>query len=609
VREVSDACTQALQSALPATPRHAPQKPSVRRSKTSPWARAAAAGDSDDSDESSRQAAVAPVPIWQKFARSKTGGSQLLRAGSMKESVGPRSVQELEANLARGLLSQRPVGRRGKSPKRQLQEAARQDEDEEEEAEEAAPAQVATSSRKSFVRIMPDPIPVEEPEVVAKQPSKVGAHASDNSGASNDSRQDNKLLMSVTATSSGNNVRIRNRKRTMTSDQILQQRMRELAEEASLNFQWTTRSEGTELATSRFKAIPIAFFLFGLLPWDECDRPRLSKAYQWALRAIAALCVIAFILPASTVSALTGGFACAEGEVCWQQGTVGMLPLPVGAVFIFVQFYWQHVQEPLEETFLLLHDVSVERGYVQWLSRTARLEKVGFAVMWLCIMVGDILNIYLSAARMLSVSAILHCASIGLFSGVILCVTYGMVRVCHSMSTLVDVFCCEVVGKIRLREIGHLWNMTQATMRQASTVVEMCVLTLIFVLSFAVPCLLVDGGLMGDNTLTADNLIAGLLVTCGILYMLLLAAMISEKSTRVPALVNAISFGSGTEWERQLTVDYIASSAAGFYVCGMRLTSGLIAKVMYAWCIIAVSLITRLVTPDNSQSMSGGMGI
>lgn len=76
--------------------------------------------------------------------------------------------------------------------------------------------------------------------------------------------------------------------------------------------------------------------------------------------------------------------------------------------------------------------------------------------------------------------------------------------------------------------------------------------------------------------------------------MLLLAATISEQCTRVPALVNAISFGEGTEIARGQTVDYISNSAAGFYVFGTRLTLAMVVKYMYFWCIVVVGLITRL---------------
>lgn len=63
---------------------------------------------------------------------------------------------------------------------------------------------------------------------------------------------------------------------------------------------------------------------------------------------------------------------------------------------------------------------------------------------------------------------------------------------------------------------------------------------------------------------------------------------------RVPAFVNAVSFGPGTERARQHTVDYIASSAAGFYVLDTRLTTAMVVKMTYIWCIVVVAAFTRL---------------
>jgi len=90
------------------------------------------------------------------------------------------------------------------------------------------------------------------------------------------------------------------------------------------------------------------------------------------------------------------------------------------------------------------------------------------------------------------------------------------------------------------------------------------------------------------------TLLPGFCVTCGILYSLVLAAMVSEKSARVPALINAVSFGPGTELARQQTVDYVTSSAAGFYVFDMRLTTERVVKFIYVWCLVVMGVLTRL---------------
>lgn len=86
----------------------------------------------------------------------------------------------------------------------------------------------------------------------------------------------------------------------------------------------------------------------------------------------------------------------------------------------------------------------------------------------------------------------------------------------------------------------------------------------------------------------------GLLVFCAIAYMLFLAAAISDKCSRVPALVNAVAFGEEMGIERQRAVDYIASSAAGFYVLGMRLTTAVVVKLVYVCVVVVAGLVTKM---------------
>jgi len=180
-----------------------------------------------------------------------------------------------------------------------------------------------------------------------------------------------------------------------------------------------------------------------------------------------------------------------------------------------------------------------------------------------------------------------------IFSGVILCLAYGVGYISRSLSTMIDAFCSSIVATKSPQEVAHIWNMTQAVLRKASISVEHCLLVLCMILAMMVPLTLIDGA-FGARSAPLPTLLPGILIICGILYVFLLAAAISEQCTRVPALINAICFGEGTEVARQQTVDYIRSSAAGFYVFGMRLTLVMVVKFMYLWCIVVVSMMTRL---------------
>lgn len=89
----------------------------------------------------------------------------------------------------------------------------------------------------------------------------------------------------------------------------------------------------------------------------------------------------------------------------------------------------------------------------------------------------------------------------------------------------------------------------RALHRKASADVEPCLLALCGMLALSIPFLVVDIAVVGTRSV---HLLPGFLVSSGIVYALLAAAAVSEKCGRVPALINAMSFGAGTERKRQL---------------------------------------------------------
>lgn len=58
-----------------------------------------------------------------------------------------------------------------------------------------------------------------------------------------------------------------------------------------------------------------------------------------------------------------------------------------------LQFALRRQQMPVEETFELLRDTALERGYQDWLRSRARLEKTLFVLVWITIIVAHILSL------------------------------------------------------------------------------------------------------------------------------------------------------------------------------------------------------------------------
>jgi len=157
---------------------------------------------------------------------------------------------------------------------------------------------------------------------------------------------------------------------------------------------------------------------------------------------------------------------------------------------------------------------------------------------------------------------------------------------------MIDKFCCDVVDGMPVSEVAELWNVTQAVLRKASSSIEQCMLALGIAVACVVPLVLVDIVLDPNGT---SGPLAPSIVALGVVHMAMTAAMITDKCLRVPALVNAVSFGPGTDLQRQQVVDYVVSSSAGFYIFSTRLTTVTILKFAYGWSVVAVGIVTKVV--------------
>lgn len=258
-------------------------------------------------------------------------------------------------------------------------------------------------------------------------------------------------------------------------------------------------------------------------------------------------------------------------------------------------FLLRRKQKELEELLVLLCKLSLEREYSEWLARRARWDLAVFVVIWAAIVASTACQAaFDNDARIFVGWDAMRLSMTGVFSGAILCLACTMAFICRSLHVMIDAFCCDIVGNTSLHEVAHTWNVTQAILRLASDCIAPAFFVLCVVLFLTVPLQLLDMGILGSAPAPVPMLLPGLLMTCGVLYVLLSAATISGKCGRLPALVNAISFGAGTERARQHTVDYISSSAAGFYVYDVRLMTSTVLKFVYVWCVVAVGLLSRL---------------
>lgn len=336
--------------------------------------------------------------------------------------------------------------------------------------------------------------------------------------------------------------------------------------------------------------------LVGLLRWDASRVPPFPLLYQWTARAGVVLAATAFFVlafrsaPEFDLSAKGFRQTCDTG-LCLRHIFLSQLPLPVGALLAFLPLGLKRQQLRMEMTLSLVRAVSFERGYERWEVRHRRWDTLVFLLLWLCVVAAEAGGDGVPQTALRAAVAAARVCLVGVFSAVILCLAYAIVCICRSKVVMVDAFCGQVVSEMAIDSVAHEWNMTQAVHRKASADVEPCLLALCSILALCIPLLVVDTALVGTRS---AHLLPGFLVSCGIIYALLAAAAVSEKCARVPALINAMSFGRGTERKRQHTVEYITSSAAGFYLLDTRLATSMVVKMMYIWCIVALGAMTRL---------------
>mmetsp|Transcript_43879 Transcript_43879/g.113331 ORF Transcript_43879/g.113331 Transcript_43879/m.113331 type:complete len:985 (+) Transcript_43879:49-3003(+) len=205
-------------------------------------------------------------------------------------------------------------------------------------------------------------------------------------------------------------------------------------------------------------------------------------------------------------------------------------------------------------------------------------------------------------------SMIVYCFVMGLLT----MLTYSQLHICVGLELIIDSFCLRVYASSDLDWSIKEWNVIQAMLRRAAHTIDTCFLSL-------------NTALFGTLMLTglevvqqrSEARVDGLASPAGgseictklwvgaeipaialALYAVFRAAAVTEKCSRVPAMINSWTFedeGSGSmmDLSRQYVVQYIIHSAAGFYVMGVRLTAFQALKLSYFVVLVLVTLGTQ----------------
>jgi len=189
----------------------------------------------------------------------------------------------------------------------------------------------------------------------------------------------------------------------------------------------------------------------------------------------------------------------------------------------------------------------------------------------------------------------LRLAGFAFASGLFGVLTYSLLHVMVLLTMMVDAFCFRFVEEPHLEEGVQNWNILQAVLRRASGALEVGFL--------AMQTTTLMTALVGLTAVvvSTDNprqpvmlLLAAAPLNTVSARLFFKASEVTEKCTRVPSLINSLSFGRDVDLRRHYLVQYITYSAAGFYVKEVRLTSAMTIKLAYASGIIAFGVLTKI---------------
>lgn len=177
-------------------------------------------------------------------------------------------------------------------------------------------------------------------------------------------------------------------------------------------------------------------------------------------------------------------------------------------------------------------------------------------------------------------------------SSELLLLTLVAQRITRQLACAVDSFCYHFWCDMSYTEAVSQWNMLQASVRHTCSLIEKCFALLLA--TFGAGCLVLV--LDWNATRGVEWFLCSLPILLVFIGKLMVCASnVSEACDRVPQLINATDLNENDlDPDRMYLVDYIAASAAGFYVFDIRVTSGMILRFINSLGLVMVTL-ARLV--------------
>eukprot|EP00927_Polykrikos_kofoidii_P042660 TRINITY_DN36700_c0_g1_i1.p1 TRINITY_DN36700_c0_g1~~TRINITY_DN36700_c0_g1_i1.p1 ORF type:complete len:772 (+),score=70.59 TRINITY_DN36700_c0_g1_i1:68-2383(+) len=237
------------------------------------------------------------------------------------------------------------------------------------------------------------------------------------------------------------------------------------------------------------------------------------------------------------------------------------------------------------------------RGYARlWYCRSRTHSIIAIAA-WFVIVTARVVCQVLAyspdvSVGQLIVSSLAFSFESGFFTAMIFC----LVHVSNALILMVDHFCCSFAQRPCAVARKHDWNMLQAILRRASGALSPCFL-FAHVVAFSVLFLCLWGTVVGSSVLPEQwisvfgAVFPALMLTLMVGWLLYRVSGVTARCERVPAFVNSLDTGGRS---LQSVVNFVSSSAAGFYICETKLPACAAVKALYLFGIVILSVGTYL---------------
>jgi len=191
----------------------------------------------------------------------------------------------------------------------------------------------------------------------------------------------------------------------------------------------------------------------------------------------------------------------------------------------------------------------------------------------------------------------------GIFASTMFCLLHFI----NALVWGIDTYSYHFMLKPDYQQGVHEWNVLQAVLRRASGAMErtfkVCAVTSLLMLflcaaEVALPSADAAEGPLGG---TLPTLVPVVFLVAIMGLVLLKAADVTGRCRRVPPFINSLCFGGDCHLhERQYLVQYIANSAAGFYISEVQLTAAVAIKMVYLGAMAMITIFTKAAASSAS---------